>query len=833
LIRLVCPLLLCVLTLTQPAAAQVDVPYLETFEGSLPSNNAWADVQMTSLNALGRFQGNRGGGERTELRVRTTPGTDYVLTFDLYIFDDWRGTGGGNSSDLFQVKRDGQNIFSHSFATVGRAMSYPQPPDQIGALGYGSVEDAVFKTITVPFSASSGQETRISWQGQNIRSPNQQSWGIDNVRIITAEAAALEASQNNPQGLVAEWYFPLTTGKNLASVPWDKPQMQTTVSEINWVDLRAIFAPGVPGEKFAVRVTGTITVEQAGQWSFRLGSDDGSDMHINGSRVINNDGLHSFKWVTGSVDLTAGTHEFQARMYEWTGRQGFALQWRQPGSTNWVVVPASAFAPPVSTFADMTKKANFAHVTTTSESHPSGWYWGDLTGNGFLDAIATGNSTSSIFYNRGDGLFKVGTLGSGAHFGQGALADFNNDGHLDFFASSNGSDSEVTLFLNDGTGTLVRSPFDAIKSLSGTRGTVATDVNADGLCDLILFASSGNFVTLNNGGEKLTFSIEDGTERGLTTNTTTGDGGFVSAADLNADGTTDLFYQLGRGVLLTATGKGSYETTSNGLNGVFGSSIRTSIAFADYNNDGMIDALVGRSASGNPARLLRNDGSQFTDVTTKAGINYTLGTRAAAWGDYNNDGLLDLFLAGATSAAPQLLRANPDGSFTHVETQTFGTEPVHDAVFVDYDNDGNLDLALSSKEGTARLFRNTLGSNHSLTVRLLGAGERATNAAAIGTRIELLNANGELLGVREIGQATGYAGQQPLWAHFGGVNPEETYTIRAHFVTGPVEATFTPTKTSTTIGGTTIERMVTIEEPAPPARARIIRWQEVSASDDE
>ena len=98
---------------------------------------------------------------------------------------------------------------------------------------------------------------------------------------------------------------------------------------------------------------------------------------------------------------------------------------------------------------------------------------------------------------------------------------------------------------------------------------------------------------------------------------------------------------------------------------------------ADYNNDGHPDVLVLRGAwsfeqGRHPNSLLRNNGDgTFTDVTLQAGLadsNYP--TQTAAWGDYDLDGDLDLYVGneplGRQPSPSQLFRNNADGTFTEV-----------------------------------------------------------------------------------------------------------------------------------------------------------------------
>jgi tetratricopeptide (TPR) repeat protein len=136
----------------------------------------------------------------------------------------------------------------------------------------------------------------------------------------------------------------------------------------------------------------------------------------------------------------------------------------------------------------------------------------------------------------------------------------------------------------------------------------------------------------------------------------------------------------------------------------------------DYNNDGCLDILVMRGGWEVPQRLslLKNNcNGTFTDVTMKAGLgNIAISSQAAVWADVNNDGLLDLFVAGENQPN-RLFLNNGDGTFKDI-SHSSGIDVVRRAkaaVAADYDRDGYMDFYVSTYQGDSELWHN----NHDLT----------------------------------------------------------------------------------------------------------------------
>jgi hypothetical protein len=258
-------------------------------------------------------------------------------------------------------------------------------------------------------------------------------------------------------------------------------------------------------------------------------------------------------------------------------------------------------------------------------------------------------------------------------------------------------------------------------SIPGAIGAAWGDYDGDGYPDLAITGNQAlgyGTVVLHNNGDLTFTDVRQTLGVPLTF-----DGEITPAwADYDNDGKLDLFVASDGPVVLDKlydnTATAFIDTASAAGFTTFigsGQAART-VSWGDYNNDNRLDVFICLTLGGGMSRLCRNNGDgTFTDVTQQAGI---IGTAAAedgncsAWGDYDNDGWLDLLVTRA-DARPMLYHNQHDGTFTEVGGAFFGALTNMTAVaWADYDNDGWLDCYFASiAEGRGWLFHN----NHDRT----------------------------------------------------------------------------------------------------------------------
>jgi hypothetical protein len=326
-----------------------------------------------------------------------------------------------------------------------------------------------------------------------------------------------------------------------------------------------------------------------------------------------------------------------------------------------------------------------------------------------------------------------------------AVGDYNGDGLEDLYVCQP-SGLPNRLYRNNGDGTFSDVTTEAgLAVLDDTRAALFADIDNDGDQDLILITASQPLLFRNNGSGRFTFDSSSGlhipeAEAGSLTS--------AALADYDNDGWLDLyvcsydFWRPGKtynaptpyydatngppNFLFRNTGHGKFADVTRS-SGMMENNNRYSFAAAwgDYNGDGYPDLYVANDFGRKNLYLNRRNGT-FTDVAGKAGVEDLGAGMSAAWGDFDNDGRLDLYTGNMWSSAG--LRVTRNAQFDAIaanssirgafERQAKGNSLFRNlgngmfeemtqagvemgrwawsSDFADLDNDGNLDLFIQN-----------------------------------------------------------------------------------------------------------------------------------------
>jgi hypothetical protein len=194
----------------------------------------------------------------------------------------------------------------------------------------------------------------------------------------------------------------------------------------------------------------------------------------------------------------------------------------------------------------------------------------------------------------------------------------------------------------------------------------------------------------------------------------------ASLADIDNDGDLDLFFQGSSGarqlyrnnVVESDGGTLSYTNITHTLpSGPSAIGDSWSAAWGDYNGDGFVDVFVGQTnTSGASGDVLHNDGNGFANVSSAVGLNDPGFHQNVAWADMNNDNRLDLVIGMEGPEKHQIYLQGADGLFTPVGAasnfqQNWGTKAYGMAIG-DTDDDGDLDVYISTCNGGFNLRNN-------------------------------------------------------------------------------------------------------------------------------
>lgn len=420
---------------------------------------------------------------------------------------------------------------------------------------------------------------------------------------------------------------------------------------------------------------------------------------VNGYYCIYNGVGDSVK-VTGLI----GLRNYTVQVFEYDGSVGnenYLTTNLTNNSINFTTLP-------------FTKQSDFSVSGFSSENS---YNLGDYDNDGYLDILRTylyqwdvsyeGNT--EIYRNNGDKSFKKTNIAlTGIYSGTATWGDINNDGNLDILESGlytayswKFRADTTKLYKNLGDGTFIQQNDILSQGLYGS-SICWGDYNNDGYLDILLTGHKDTYgyqgpdmskLYRNNGDN--TFTEETGIQLAGITN------GSTAWGDYDNDGDLDIIL-TGSGIskIYRNNGDNTFtEQTGISLPGLSYSSI----AWGDYDNDGFLDLLItGTTNNINISKIYRNNGnnsfSEQTDILLDGVWN-----GSAIWGDYDNDGFLDILLSGnkGTSSISnniaKIYRNNGNNTFTEQTSISLPGVTGKCIAWGDLDNDKDLDFIIGGK----------------------------------------------------------------------------------------------------------------------------------------
>ena len=518
-------------------------------------------------------------------------------------------------------------------------------------------------------------------------------------------------------------------------------------------------------------------------------------------------------------------------------------------------VDHTAIAPAVASqhfpaFEDVTgqSKIRFQHsfgeqkLSSILEATGSGCVWFDYNNDGLLDLyVLSGrflegvtdhshpdglDATNHLYRNNGDGTFtdvtqQAGVPGKGFAMGV-TVGDYDNDGFEDIYITNWNS---AILYRNNGDGT-----FTDVTEKAGVQnnfwgvGAAFLDYDRDGKLDLFV----GNYLNFDPHAKKPFYPAEafagpldfEGQSNRLFHNN--GDGTFtdvsvaagiadppgramgVTVGDFDNDGWPDIYvandqmesYLYRNNHDATFTNVAIDQNVAYGTNGDTPSAMGP--VFGDYDNDGALDLFVSDMRY---HRLFRNSAKDkfFVDTTVESGIARTSG-QYVGWGDamfdFDNDGWKDLFVVNGglhwlVPMEDSLLRNNGNGTFTDVSAEAgsyFKTKKVgRGACFADYDNDGYIDAFIVVLGGKGILLHAKPPANAANRNHWLTLKLVGTRSNRDGFGARVEAIAGDLHQMVESVSQSGYLSQNDPRPHFGLGSHGEVDTLIIRWPSGTIQ----------------------------------------------
>jgi uncharacterized repeat protein (TIGR01451 family) len=318
-----------------------------------------------------------------------------------------------------------------------------------------------------------------------------------------------------------------------------------------------------------------------------------------------------------------------------------------------------------------------AYTDTLLDLYHSSAAWGDYDNDGDLDILLTGTDGATplalVYENTGSGFTEVtGWSLTGVYDGSAAWGDYDNDGDLDFLTTGF-DDTDVVAHVYQNTGSGFVTDTVASENLTGVYDGSAAwgDYDDDGDLDILLTGDHLAAVYRNTGSG---FIIDTAASQDLP-DVYLGSSGVWG--DYDNDGDLDVLltgFNMGYRAEVYENTNGRFSLYTDSLTGV----VNGSAAWGDYDNDGDLDILLtGSNNEGPLAEVYENEGDGFRP-TEAAHYLTDVDRGSAAWGDYDDDGNLDILLTGEDRDGNRVAKVyeNQDCNVDFALTKTADPDPV-------------------------------------------------------------------------------------------------------------------------------------------------------------
>ena len=274
-------------------------------------------------------------------------------------------------------------------------------------------------------------------------------------------------------------------------------------------------------------------------------------------------------------------------------------------------------------------------------------------------AFSAYNSFSQNFTEVAQTLGFEHTYGLGLHGGAVSFCDFNGDGWDDLTLAT--QEGQAIKFFQNNSGTFTEVTFPGIMTTMEHKSVLWIDFDNDGDRDLHVTGFEGQFLFKNNNG-----NFQDITSfAGL--DVPTADYFGASWADFDRDGFLDFFLcnRGGPNRLYRNQGNSTFEDITESAAIPVNNKLSFCAGLLDFNNDGWPDIYIAEDKTG-ANTLLKNLGSsggiQFEDISGSSGADIVIDAMNTGYGDFNNDGFLDIYITNTTDGN-KLLRNEGDETF--------------------------------------------------------------------------------------------------------------------------------------------------------------------------